>query len=110
NKKPSLTQQVSQKITGAVKTAVIEARRQVENRVAATDALAHGKTSAEGVLKALRPFFESHQLPHAKWIMSWDVRGAEPSANAVATGGRISASFTLSPDPYRAPIRVEQLC
>src|SRR5678816_2004129 len=45
----------------------------------------------------------------SKWIMSWDVRGAEPSANAVATGGRISASFSLAPDPYRAPIRVEQL-
>jgi hypothetical protein len=108
--KSSLTQQVSQKITTAVKTAVIEARRQVENRVAATDALAHAKTSAEAVLKALRPFFENQQLPNAKWIMSWDVRGAEPSANAVATAGRIAASFTLSPEPYRAPIRVEQLC
>ncbi|TMQ22806.1 MAG: hypothetical protein E6J90_11945 [Deltaproteobacteria bacterium] len=110
NKKPSLTQQVSQKITAAVKTAVAEARRQVEGRVASTDALASGKTAAEAITRALRPFFEAHQLPNAKWIMSWDVRGAEPSANAVATGGRISASFTLSPDPYRAPIRVEQLC
>ena len=61
------------------------------------------------MLKALRPFFEEQQLPNAKWIMSWDVRGAEPSANAVATAGRIAASFQLSPDPYRAPIRVEQL-
>src|SRR5262245_21534663 len=109
SKKPSLTQQVSQKITAGVKTAVIEARRQVEGRVAATDAMAAAKTASDGVLRALRPFFEEQQLPNAKWIMSWDVRGAEPSANAVATAGRISASFTLAPDPYRAPIRVEQL-
>src|ERR1041384_2741037 len=108
-KKPSLTQQVSQKITAGVKTAVSEARRQVEGRVAATDAQAAAKTATDAVIKALRPFFEEQQLPNAKWIMSWDVRGAEPSANAVATAGRISASFHLSPDPYRAPIRVEQL-
>jgi hypothetical protein len=108
-KKPSLTQQVSQKITAGAKAAVVEARRQVEGRVAATDALAAPKTVTDAVIKALRPFFEEQQLPNAKWIMSWDVRGAEPSANAVATAGRISASFTLAPDPYRAPIRVEQL-
>ncbi|HEY0985609.1 MAG TPA: hypothetical protein VGD80_01105 [Kofleriaceae bacterium] len=110
NKKPSLTQQVSQKLTVGVKTAVTEARRQVEGRVAQTEALAAARTAADGVIKALRPFFEEQQLPNAKWIMSWDVRGAEPSANAVATAGRISASFALAPDPYRAPIRVEQLC
>ena len=109
-KKASLTQQVSQKISAGVKTAVTEARRQVEGRVAATDALAAAKTSSDAVVKALRPFFEEQQLPNAKWIMSWDVRGAEPSANALATAGRISASFTLAPDPYRTPIRVEQLC
>ncbi len=110
NKKPSLTQQVSQKIATGVKAAVVEARRQIEGRVAATEAQAAPKTSADGVLKALRPFFEEQQLPNAKWIMSWDVRGAEPSANAVATSGRIAASFTLAPEPYRSPIRVEQLC
>jgi hypothetical protein len=71
--------------------------------------MAAPRTAADALLKALRPFFEEQQLPNAKWIMSWDVRGAEPSANAVATAGRISASFTLAPDPYRAPIRVEQL-
>ena len=108
-KKPSLTQQVSQKITAGVKAAVGEARRQVESRVVAMEAQAAPKTASDAVLKALRPFFEEHQLPNAKWIMSWDVRGAEPSANAVATAGRISASFTLVPDPFRAPIRVEQL-
>jgi hypothetical protein len=108
-KKPSLTQQVSQKITVGVKTAVGEARRQVESRVVAMEAQAAPKTASDAVLKALRPFFEEHQLPNAKWIMSWDVRGAEPSANAVATAGRIAASFSLVPDPFRAPIRIEQL-
>jgi hypothetical protein len=109
DKKASLTQQVAQKLSQGVKTAMAEARRQVEARVAATDAQAAPKTAAEAVVKALRPFFEERQLPSARWIMSWDVRGAEPSANAVATAGRIAASFTLVPDPYRAPIRVEQL-
>jgi len=108
-KKPSLTQQVSQKISAGVKTAVTEARRQVEGRVAATEALAAPKTATDAVLKALQPFFEEQQLPNTKWIMSWDVRGAEPSANAVATAGRISARFLLMPDPYRSPIRVDQL-
>ena len=37
SKKPSLTQQVSQKITAGVKSAVSEARRQIEGRVAATE-------------------------------------------------------------------------
>ncbi|MEO7733211.1 MAG: hypothetical protein ABIY55_19770 [Kofleriaceae bacterium] len=108
-KKASLTQQVSQKIGAGVKTAVAEARRQVEGRVASTEQMAAPKTAADSILKALKPFFEEQQLPNAKWIMSWDVRGADPSANAVATAGRISASFVLMPDPYRSPIRVEQL-
>ena len=108
-KKASLTQQVSQKIGGGVKTAVAEARRQVEGRVASTEQMAAPKTAADSILKALKPFFEEQQLPNAKWIMSWDVRGADPSANAVATAGRISASFVLLPDPHRSPIRVEQL-
>ncbi|HET9623893.1 MAG TPA: hypothetical protein VFP84_21120 [Kofleriaceae bacterium] len=108
--KPGLTQQVSQKIAVGIKAAVVEAKRQVEGRVAQTEAAAAPRTSADAVMKALRPFFQDHQLPNAKWIMSWDVRGAEPAANAVATAGRISASFSLAPDPYRAPIRVEQLC
>jgi hypothetical protein len=108
-KKPGLTQQVAQKIGAQVKTAIAEARRQVETRVAATEAQAAPRTATDGVVKALQPFFEQQQLPNAKWIMSWDVRGAEPSANAVATAGRISASFRLNPDPYRAPIRVDQL-
>src|SRR6201990_663363 len=95
--------------SAGIKTAILEAKRQVEGRVAQTEAAAAPKTSSDAVLKALRPFFEEQQLPNAKWIMSWDVRGAEPSANAVATAGRIAASFQLSPNPYRTPIRVDQL-
>src|ERR1043165_4322964 len=89
SKKPSLTQQVSQKITASVKAAVIDARRQVEGRVAQTDAMAAPKTAADPVLKALRPFFEDQQLPNPKGLLAWDCRGAEPAANAVATAGRI---------------------
>ena len=75
----------------------------------AAEAQALPKTSADAVLKALRPFFDGYQLPKSSWIMSWDVRGAEPAADAVATAGRFQAAFALTPDPYRAPIRVEQL-
>ena len=46
---------------------------------------ASGRTVADSVLKALGPFFDEHQLPKASWIMSWDVRGHEPHADAVAT-------------------------
>jgi hypothetical protein len=73
------------------------------------EAQAHPKTVGDAVVKALRPFFDEHQLPKSSWIMSWDVRGAEPSADAVATAGRITAAFALTPDPYRMPIRVDQL-
>src|SRR5258706_329050 len=57
-KKIGLTQQVGQKLSAAIKTAVAEAKRQVEGRVAATEAQAAPKTSADAVLKALNPFFE----------------------------------------------------
>src|SRR5215831_18011125 len=103
-KKIGLTQQVAQKIAASVKTAIMEAKRQVEARVQSTESQASGRTVADSVVKALRPFFDAHQLPNAKWIMSWDVRGMEPQAAAVATAGRIAASFQLTPDPYRGPI------
>ena len=109
DKKPGVTQTVAQKIAAQAKQAITEAKRQVDGRVQQLEAQAAPKTVSDAVLKALAPFFEEHQLPNAAWIMSWDVRGAEPSADAVATAGRISAMFTLAPDPYRSPIRVEQL-
>ena len=109
DKKASVTQAVAQKLAAAAKTTIAEAKRQIEARVQAVDGQASPKTASDGVVKALGPFFNDHQLPKAQWIMSWDVRGAEPHADAVATAGAITAAFQLSPDPYRTPIRVEQL-
>jgi len=109
DKKAGTTQAVAQKIAAAAKQAINESKRQIEGRVQGMEAQAAPRTVADQVLKALRPFFDEHQLPKTTWIMSWDVRGAEPSADAVATAGRVSTMFTLNPDPYRMPIRVEQL-
>ncbi|MEJ7603459.1 MAG: hypothetical protein WKG01_36575 [Kofleriaceae bacterium] len=109
DKKAGITHTVAQKLALAAKQAIAEAKRQIDQRVQQTEAQAAGRTSADAILKALRPFFDEQTLPKTAWIMSWDVRGGEPHADAVATAGRISASFTLSPDPYRVPIRVDQL-
>lgn len=109
NKKGLQAQGVAQKTLTAAKTAIQQARAQVEGRVSALEAQAAAGTASEAVLHALRPFFDQHQLPNTKWIMSWDVRGPEPQADAVATAGRLQASFRLTPDPYRQPIRVDQL-
>ena len=109
DKKAAITQTVAQKIAASAKQLIVEAKRQLETRVQQLEAQAGPKTVSDQVLMALRPFFDSHELPKSTWIMSWDVRGTEPSADAVASAGRLAAAFTLSPDPYRAPIRVEQL-
>jgi hypothetical protein len=107
--KANSAQLVAQKLAQSAKSFIVEAKSAVDTRVRQMEAQASGRTSADSVLKALRPFFDEHQLPKATWIMSWDVRGNEAHADAVATAGRITASFTLLPDPYRGPIRVEQL-
>lgn len=107
--KANNAQLVAQKLAQAAKSFIAEAKGQVDQRVRQMEAQASGRTSSDSVLKALRPFFDDHQLPKATWIMSWDVRGNEAHADAVATAGRIVASFSLTPDPYRGPIRVEQL-
>ena len=107
--KANAAQTVAQKLAQTAKTYLAEAKSQVDTKVRQMEQQASGRTSADGVLKALRPFFDEHQLPKATWIMSWDVRGNEARADAVATAGRITASFQLTPDPYRAPIRVDQL-
>ncbi|MGN6105437.1 MAG: hypothetical protein ACTHU0_10060 [Kofleriaceae bacterium] len=109
DKKSGVTAAVAQKIAGLARSAIAEARSQVDARVRTMDAQALPKTSADAVVQALRPFFDTQQLPKSSWIMSWDVRGGEPAADAVATAGRITAAFALTPDPYRQPIRVEQL-
>src|SRR3569623_564949 len=108
-KKAAQAQGVAQKTLQTAKLALQQARAQVEGRVSALEAQAAASTASDAVLHALRPFFDQHQLPNAKWIMSWDVRGAEPVANAVATSGRMMATFSLQPDPYRQPIRGDQL-
>ena len=105
----SSAQEVAKKTLQGAKLAIAQARTQVEGRVAAADASSLARTAADAVLAALRPFFDHQQLPNAKWIMSWDVRGAEPQADAVATAARLSASFRLQVDSFRAPIRVDQL-
>ena len=109
DKKSAQAQGVAQKTLQAAKTAIQQARAQVEGRVSALEAQASAGTANDAVLAALRPFFDHQQLPNAKWIMSWDVRGTEPQADAVATSGRLQAAFRLAVDPYRQPIRVDQL-
>jgi hypothetical protein len=109
DKKIAQAQGVAQKTLQTAKLAIQQARAQVEGRVSALEAQASASTASDAVLHALRPFFDHHQLPNAKWIMSWDVRGAEPAANAVATSGRLMTTFSLQVDPYRQPIRVDQL-
>lgn len=109
DKRAAQAQGVAQKTLQTAKLAIQQARAQVEGRVSALEAQASASTASDAVLHALRPFFDHHQLPNAKWIMSWDVRGAEPVANAVATSGRLMATFSLVVDPYRQPVRVDQL-
>jgi len=110
DKKPTgVTGTVAQKIAVAAKQAIVEAKRQIETRIQTLEAQASPQSIADQILKALRPFYDEHQLPNATWIMSWDVRGKDPAANAVATAGRIAAMFKLRPDPYHQPIRVDSL-
>jgi hypothetical protein len=98
-----------QKIAATHKQVLAAARQGVEQRVAQIENSASPKSVADGIVAALRAFFDAHQLPNAQWIMSWDVRGAEPHAHAIATAGKLAAAFSLAPDPWRAPIRVDQL-
>lgn len=109
DKKPAPTATVAQKLAQLAKTEIAAAKNQVDSRVRTMEAHAAPRTAVDDMLRALRPFFDEHQLPKTQWIMSWDVRGNEPHADAVATAGRLVASFQLDPEPYRGPIRVEQL-
>ncbi len=109
DKKGAQTQAVAQKTLLTSKQTIQQARAQIDGRVQALEASASAGTASEAVLHALRPFFDENQLPNAKWIMSWDVRGNEPQSDAVAASGRLSAQFRLTVDQYRQPIRVDQL-
>jgi hypothetical protein len=108
-KRGAQTQAVAQKTLQLAKQSIQQARAQVEGRVQALEAQAGAGTAADAVLHALRPFFDHQQLPNTKWIMSWDVRGAEPRADAVATAGRLTAAFRLQVESWRQPVRVDQL-
>ncbi|HTR54085.1 MAG TPA: hypothetical protein VMJ10_25505 [Kofleriaceae bacterium] len=109
DRKSPHAQGVAQKTLQTAKAAIQQVRAQVEGRVQALEAQAGAGTAGDAVLHALRPFFDHHQLPNAKWIMSWDARGNEAAADAVATAGRLQASFRLQVDHFRQPIRVDQL-
>lgn len=109
DRKGAQTQAVAQKILTTAKDAIRAARSQVEGRVQALEAEAAASTAADAVLHALRPFFDHHQLPNTKWIYSWDVRGVEPRADAVATAGRLTASFVCQLESMRTPLRVGDL-
>ena len=107
--KGAQTQGVAQKVIQTAKAAVQQARALIDGRVQALEAQAGAGTASEAVLHALRPFFATHQLPNTKWIFSWDVRTAEPRGDAVASSGRLTASFTCTIENYRGPIRVGDL-
>ncbi len=111
DKKPatSITAQLAEKLGGTVRATIADSKKQIEARIAQTEAQAAPRTAGDGVVKALGPFFEVHTLPKTTWIMSWDARGNEVAADAVATAGRLGASFSLAVDSYRAPIRVDTL-
>ncbi len=103
------THQVAEKLTAAAKGAVAEARRQVEGRITQLETAAAPKTSTDGIVRALAPFFEGHELPKSTWIMSWDARGAAVQADARATAGKIVAMFSLGIESFAQPIRVETI-
>ncbi|HEY5924355.1 MAG TPA: hypothetical protein VIV11_21910 [Kofleriaceae bacterium] len=108
DRKGGQTQTVAQKIVNTAKDAIRLARTQVEGRVQALEAEAGAGTASDAVLHALRPFFDHHSLPNAKWTMSWDVRDSTVRADAVMTSGRLTASFVLQVEA-RSPIRVGDL-
>src|SRR5262249_35090683 len=108
DRKSQQTQTVAQGTLNTAKDQIKTARVQVEGRVQALEAQAGAGTASDAVLHALRPFFDNHQLPQTKWVLSWDVRG-EARAEASATAGRLTARFTLQIDSHRNPIRVGDL-
>jgi hypothetical protein len=107
--KGAQTSAVAQKIVQTAKSAIQQARAVVDGRVQALEAQAGAGTASDAVLHALRPFFDHHQLPSTKWIYSWDVRSTEPRSDAVATSGRLTASFTCRVESFRGPVRVGDL-
>lgn len=100
---------VAQKTMVTAKQAISQARSQIDGRVRALEGQASAGTASDGVLAAMRAFFDQCQLPNAKWVLSWDARSGESSGEATASSGRLSAKFRLKIDTARHPIRVDQL-
>jgi hypothetical protein len=109
DKKSTQTQGVAQKTLLTAKQTIQQARAQIDGRVQALEAQAGAGTASDAVLAAMRTFFDQNQLPNAKWIMSWDVRGNEPSADAMSASGRLTAQFRCDTTGHRQPVRVDQL-
>ena len=80
------------KILTTAKEAIRLARTQVEGRVQALEAEAGAGTASDAVLHALRPFFDHHQLPNAKWTRYSVFRCASERAGAGAVA-RCSAAI-----------------
>ena len=104
-----IVQGLAQKISAAAKQTITATKQQLDQKVAQYENAAAPSTVAAAVLKGLGSFFAEHQLPNSRWIMSWDVRGAEATAHAIATAGKLAAQFSLATDNWRQPIRVDQL-
>lgn len=100
---------VAQKTMVTAKQAIQQARTQIDGRVRALEGQASAGTASDGVLAAMRAFFDQCQLPNAKWILSWDARSSEATGEATASSGRLTAKFRLKMESARQPIRVDQL-
>jgi hypothetical protein len=109
DKTSAQAQGVAQKTLQAAKLSLTQAKAVVDGRVQALEAQAVAATAADAVRHALRPFFDHHQLPNTKWTLSWDVRAGEPRAEGTAAAGRLTATFNLTADSFRSPIRVGDL-
>ncbi|MEZ4359079.1 MAG: hypothetical protein R3B48_02790 [Kofleriaceae bacterium] len=104
-----LAQATAHKIVSATKQSVAAVRSQIEGRTRQMLADAEPRNVADRVQAALATFFERAELPRTQWVLGWDCRGAAPRAEAVATCGRLSASFNLDVSGvWQQPIRNDQ--
>jgi hypothetical protein len=105
-----LAQSTALKIVAATKQSVAAVRSQVETRARALLTEAEPRNVADRVQAALSPFFERAELPGTNWVLSWDARTTAPRADATATAGRLSVTFTLEvTGMWQQPIRAEHL-
>jgi hypothetical protein len=88
-------QQVAAKAIAAVKQAVDTAKAQISTRVTELDTEAKGSGLGQQIRTHLAPFFNKHALPSSSWAAAWDARGSHATGTAVATAGKIAATFDL---------------